>query len=47
MLFEAHSNWPVYADVFEHLPPRVASRHPIWSHMTSVDAVTQWREDWS
>ena len=32
---EAHSNWPVYADVFEHPPPRLASRRPVWSDMTS------------
>ena len=44
---EAHQNWPVYADVFEHPPPWLASRHPTWSDMTSVDTVTQWREDWS
>jgi len=24
-------NWPVYADVFEHSPPRLASRRPIRS----------------
>jgi len=47
---EAHPNWPVeavYADVFEHPPPRLASPRPIWSDMTSVDTITQWREDWS
>ena len=44
---EDHPNWPVYADVFEHPPPRLASRRPIWSDMTSVDTTTQWREDWS
>jgi len=43
----AHPNWPVYADVFEHPPPRLASRRPIRSDMTSVDTITQWREDWS
>jgi len=42
---ETHPNWPVYADVFEHPPPRLASRRPIWSDMTSVDTVMQWRED--
>ena len=46
-IIEAHPNWPVYDDVFEHRPPRLASRRPIWSDMTSVDTVTQWREDWS
>ena len=25
-IVEAHPNWPVYADVFEHPPPRLASR---------------------
>ena len=28
-IIEAHPNWPVYADVFEHPPPRLASRRPI------------------
>ena len=40
------SNWPVYADVFEHPTPRLASRQPIWSDMTPVDTTAQWREDW-
>ena len=44
---EAHPNCPVMADVFERPPPRLASRRPIWSDMTSVDTFTQWREDWS
>ena len=39
-----HPNWPVYADVFEHPPPRLASRRPVWSDVTSVDTITQWRE---
>ena len=39
-IIEADPNWPVYADVF----PRLC---PIWSDMTSVDTITQWREDWS
>jgi len=37
----------MYAHVFEHPPPRLASQRPIWSDMTSVDTITQWREDWS
>jgi len=41
------SNWLVYADVFEHPHPLLASRRPLWSDMTSVDIITQWREDWS
>jgi len=44
---EAHPNWPVYADVFEYPPPRLASRHPVWSDMTSVDTIMQCRKDWS
>jgi len=36
-IIEAHLNGPVYADVFEHPPPRLASRRPIWSDMTHVD----------
>ena len=46
-IIEAHPNWPVYTDVFEHPPPRLASRRPMWSDLTSVNTVTQWREDWS
>jgi len=46
-IIEAHPSWPVYADVFEHPPPRLASRHPILSDMTFVDPIMQWREDWS
>ena len=30
----------MYADVFEHPPPRLASRRPMWSDMTSVHTVT-------
>ena len=41
---EARPNWPVYADAFEHPPPQLASRCPIWSDMTTVDKITQkWR----
>jgi len=40
-IIEAHPNWPVYVDVFEHPPPQLASRHPIWSDMTSIDTITQ------
>jgi len=29
-IIEAHPNCPVFADVFEHPPPRLASQHPIW-----------------
>ena len=46
-IIETRANLPLYADVFEHPPPRLASRRPIWSEMTSVDTITQWREDWS
>ena len=41
-IIKAHPNWPVYADVFEHRPPRLASQRPIWSDLTSVDTVMQW-----
>ena len=46
-IIEAHPNRPVCADVFEHSPPRLASRRPISSDMMSVDTITQWRDDWS
>jgi len=37
-IIEAHPNWPVYAAVFKHPPPRLASQRPIWSSdMTPVD----------
>jgi len=42
---EDHPNWTVHADVFEHPPPWLASRRPVWSDMTSVDTIMQWRED--
>jgi len=38
-IVETHPNWPVFADVCDHPPPRLASRCPLWSDMTSVDAV--------
>jgi len=43
-IIEAHPNWPVYANVFDH-PPQLASRCPIWSDMTPVDTTAQLRED--
>jgi len=46
-IIEAHPNWPVCADVFEHPPPQLASRCTVWSDTTSVDTITQWREVWS
>jgi len=46
-IIEAHPNGLVHAGIFEHPPLQLASRHPVWSDMTSVDTVTQWREDWS
>ena len=42
-IIKAHPNWHVYADVFEHPPPRLLSWRPAWSDMTSVDTVMQWR----
>jgi len=46
-IIEAHANWPVYADVFERPPPRLASQRPTWSDMIPLDTITQWREDWT
>ena len=37
-IIEEHPNWPLYADVFEHPPPRLASRRPMWSDI-SVDTI--------
>ena len=31
-IIEAHPSWPVYADVFEHPPPWLASWRQIWSN---------------
>jgi len=44
-IIEAHTNWSVYADVFEHPPPRLTSRCLIWTDVTHVDTTVQWRED--
>jgi len=41
----AHLDWPSYADVFEHSPPQLTSRRPIWSDMTPVDISEQWQKD--
>jgi len=43
-IIEADPHRPVYADVFEH-PTSTAciSTRPIWSDMTSLDTITQWR----
>jgi len=38
-IIEAAPNWPMYANVFQHPPPRLASRCPMWSDMTSVDTI--------
>jgi len=48
-IIEAHPNWPVCADVFEHSSPRLASQRPIWSDITSVsvNTIMLWWEDWS
>ena len=46
-IIEALPNWPLYADIIEHSRPRLASRRSVLSDMTSVDTITQWREDWS
>ena len=41
-----HTEYRIWYDVFEHPPPWVASRRPIWSDMTPVKTTAQWREDW-
>jgi len=48
-IIEAHPNWPVCADVFEHSSPRLASQRAIWSDITSVsvNTIMLWWEDWS
>jgi len=46
-MFEAHSNRPVYADAFEHPPPRLASRRPIHSTQLRSGERTGRRLLWS
>jgi len=46
-IIKVQPNWHVYADVIEPARPLLASRRPMWPDMTSVNTVTQWREDWS
>jgi len=43
---EAHPNWPLYADVFDHPQKRLLARRPIWADTTPVDHRAQWKEDW-
>jgi len=43
---EAHPNWPLYANVFDHPHKRLVARRPIWSDTTPVDQSAQWEEDW-
>ena len=44
--FNVEPDWPVHQDFFNHPPPRLKSRKPIWSHMTPVDVASKWKEDW-
>jgi len=44
---EAHPNWPLYANVFDHPHKRLVARRPIWLDTTPVDQSAQWEEDWS
>jgi len=46
-IIKAHPNWPLYADVFEHPPPRRASRRPIWSTQLRSGERTGRRLLWS
>jgi len=41
---EAHPNWPLYADVFDHLQKQLVARR---ADTTPVDQSAQWEEDWS
>ena len=40
-IMEVHQNWPVYADVFEHPPPRLASRLQIWAYAQMPNRMPQ------
>ena len=43
---EAHPNWPLYADAFDHPQTRLVVRRPIWADTTPVDQSALWEEDW-
>jgi len=43
---EMHPDWPVHQDFFNHPPPRLKSRKPIWSDTTPVDVASKWKEIW-
>jgi len=43
---EMHRDWTVHQDFFNHPPPRLKSRKPIWSDNAPVDVVSKWKEDW-
>ena len=43
---EAHPDWPVYQDFFNHPSPRLPCRKPICSDLAPTDAVSRWRADW-
>jgi len=45
-IIEAHPNWLVFADMFQHPPPWLAPKRPVWSDMTPDDTTAQWRENW-
>jgi len=42
---EAHPNWPLFADVFDHPQKCLVARRPIWADTTPVDQRAQWEED--
>ena len=43
---ECHRDWPLYDDVFHPPPLRLESRKPLWWDLQTIDATSQWREDW-
>jgi len=45
-IVENHPEWPVYQDFFNHSPPRLTSRKPIWSDLSPADTSFQWRAEW-
>ena len=45
-IVENHPEWPLYQDFFNHPPPRLTSRKPIWSDLSPADTSSQWRDEW-
>ena len=45
-IVENHPEWPVYQDFFNHRPPHLTSRKPIWSDLSPADTSSRWKDEW-